>query len=1076
MTMTSEELRVKVKLDTSGVEQGAAKVKQSLKGIEGAASGVSGATGEASSSIDTLTGALTALTGLRIAEALHIDSEAIVQFTDNIRLSLKSAWYSAKEFKEQIKLNFSKSFYDENIGDNEFTLSNVLKDLKSNIKDLGGEVKTFGRNLKTSFEGGWKAVEGLRKRLLAISIVMVPLSGIMSSFSASALGKEIYNTAQRVGMSTAKYQEWNFILQQTGADITDLIGAQQTLTEAQLDVAEGSEDIINAFKRIGLSSEEVLAMDRQELFERTIAGLQNIENSTERAAVAYRLLSEDGSTLAALLGMSNEETRELANNYQQLGAIMSEELLSKSLRFQGALSNLRAAFQGITNTLAEIFLPVITTIVNALTKAIAMVNMFLRTLFGLELTTSESGTNSSVGAGIGSFGAMTDSIEEADSAAKELRRTLMGFDELNVVDSGSSSSSGGSSSGIGDLGGSIGGGGLNNVGGGLFDPENLNLDGWRETMTKWEGLIQTVVPIAMIGFGAIGAVWFMLRGNWLAALACLTLAGIGFAAADSAGTWQKLQDTFAKLNLEIIPIAMVGIGAVGAIFFALRGNWVGAVAMAAMAGIGLMTLSGGDGFNLEEIKTIKEELAKYAIPIISLAGAIVMGLRGNLVAAAALLAVAGISGVLTHVGEGSLWDGMLKVFDSIMPTLKKYAIPLIAVAGAIAMGLMGNIPVALSLLGVAGITGALTYGSGGDIWDKLTKPIKETWNNIKSWFNANVKPKLTKEYWSNLFNNMKQGIATKIGEARTAIVNGWNNIKTYFLTNIAPKFTLTYWLNKFDSIKQGVSTKIGEARTTIMNGWNNIKGYFTANIAPKFTKAYWINKFDPLRAALSEKLNAARTTVMNAWNNIKTYFTTNIAPKFTKAYWAGKFEPIRAALSEKINAARTVVVNGWNNIKKYFTTNIAPKFTAKFWATKFNTIKDGAKSAFNGLISIVETAINNIIRKLNTVSFSIPSWVPSVGGRSFGIKLSQVRIPRLATGGIVTQSTIANIGENGREAVLPLDNNTQWMDALADKLAARMNPATKVVLKVDERELGYATINAINQNTKQTGGLKLQLV
>ena len=51
-----------------------------------------------------------------------------------------------------------------------------------------------------------------------------------------------------------------------------------------------------------------------------------------------KLLSEDASTLAALLGMSNEDTRQLANNYQYLGAIMSEELIGKSLQFQGALA------------------------------------------------------------------------------------------------------------------------------------------------------------------------------------------------------------------------------------------------------------------------------------------------------------------------------------------------------------------------------------------------------------------------------------------------------------------------------------------------------------------------------------------------------------------------------------------------------------------------------------------------------------------------------------------------------------------------------------------------------------------
>ena len=82
----------------------------------------------------------------------------------------------------------------------------------------------------------------------------------------------------------------------------------------------------------------------------------------------------------------------------------------------------------------------------------------------------------------------------------------------------------------------------------------------------------------------------------------------------------------------------------------------------------------------------------------------------------------------------------------------------------------------------------------------------------------------------------------------------------------------------------------------------------------------------------------------------------------------------------------------------------------------------------------------------------------------------------MATGGIVTRSTFANIGEAGKEAVLPLENNTGWMDVLADRIAERNSAPSKIVLKVGERELGWATINGINNITKQTGGLQLQLV
>ena len=53
-----------------------------------------------------------------------------------------------------------------------------------------------------------------------------------------------------------------------------------------------------------------------------------------------------------------------------------------------------------------------------------------------------------------------------------------------------------------------------------------------------------------------------------------------------------------------------------------------------------------------------------------------------------------------------------------------------------------------------------------------------------------------------------------------------------------------------------------------------------------------------------------------------------------------------------------------------------------------------------------------------------------------------ISMPALATGGIVTSPTLAMVGEAGKEAVLPLENNTAWLDALADKLANKMGRNT----------------------------------
>ena len=163
----------------------------------------------------------------------------------------------------------------------------------------------------------------------------------------------------------------------------------------------------------------------------------------------------------------------------------------------------------------------------------------------------------------------------------------------------------------------------------------------------------------------------------------------------------------------------------------------------------------------------------------------------------------------------------------------------------------------------------------------------------------------------------------------------------------------------------------------------------------------------------------------------------------------------------------------WKPITNWFNSTIKPIFTKAYWSEKFNAIKEGGKAALNGLLGFVESACNWIVSKINSLSFDVPDWVPVIGGSSFGFDLRYISIPRLAEGGIATSSILANIGERGKEAVLPLDRNTEWMDALADRIAARNSAPSKIVLKIGERELGWASIDAINRITKQTGVLQL---
>lgn len=65
----------------------------------------------------------------------------------------------------------------------------------------------------------------------------------------------------------------------------------------------------------------------------------------------------------------------------------------------------------------------------------------------------------------------------------------------------------------------------------------------------------------------------------------------------------------------------------------------------------------------------------------------------------------------------------------------------------------------------------------------------------------------------------------------------------------------------------------------------------------------------------------------------------------------------------------------------------------------FGGIMDGIVGVFKGGINLIIDLVNYLISKLNTISFSVPEWVPGMGGKSWGINIPS--IPKLATGAVI---------------------------------------------------------------------------
>ena len=269
----------------------------------------------------------------------------------------------------------------------------------------------------------------------------------------------------------------------------------------------------------------------------------------------------------------------------------------------------------------------------------------------------------------------------------------------------------------------------------------------------------------------------------------------------------------------------------------------------------------------------------------------------------------------------------------------------------------------------------------------------------------------------------------------------------------------------WDKIKEAVSKAWDFIKEKTKAAVDAVVNFFTGMKDSILNKAEEIKsavaeKFESIKNAISEKVQSAKEAVVNKFNEIKT------------------------GISQKIQNAKTAAVEGFSNMK----SGVIEKVTGIVSGvkTKFGEIKSGITEKIEGARDAVKNAIEKIKGffdfKWELPKIKLPHF--SISGK---FSLNPPQIPKFSVswyklGGVFDSPTlfpyggsIGGLGEDGAEAVVPLEKNTQWLDRIAEKLASKQS-STPVILQVDGKTWAKTTIKTVNELTKQTGSLGLKLV
>lgn len=874
-----------------------------------------------------------------------------------------------------------------------------------------------------------------------------------------------------------KMDAYRIKLQEAESELTELsIKEEQLKSSLKEDYSQSINEYTQNIKQAEIEAEtlaKTLESVKASTSEELLAGIDNSNERIEKANSKLNSLKSTLDSLATKVKKVKTETDNASKSSKSFGTNVAnsvEKGIKKLAKMSLAIFSVRSAYnlvkkaadqylstneqlsnqiQAIWNTLAQAIGPVVEKIVGWLVTLVSYINAFIKSLTGIDLVAK---------ANAAALKSQASATKDVAKATKDANRQLASFDEMNVLQSNTSSdSSGGGSSGVSVP---------------TLQLDDIDVSGLKE---KFEKMLEPLKN-AWSKYGkeftdsfkyALNEIWELIKAI-----------GKSFKEVWLNGTGELT----CSLILQILTNIFNMIGNIARQF---RIAWED-------AGIGTQIIQNlWDSFNilLDCVNDVTKSLASWTgtidfKPILNSVEKLTSNLKplaelisGNILWAfenvleplgswtiesalpASLNLFSSALDLLCSAAEAlvepahNIWDNFLEPIASwtggiIVDVLESVADALTDISNwidnnqdlfTVLVVIIGSLATGFALVNVAvGVfTGAVSLattavGAFSSIMAFLTSPIALVAAAIAGII-AIIS--LLIIYWDD--------VSAAATDCWDWICKKWNEAVGFF------QGVLNGIQAVFSGIGQWFKDNFGNAYNLACQAFNGIGKWFTDR------KNDVVNVFTSIPAWFSTKFN-------EAWTNIKNIFSlANI-----KKFFGDVLSNIQSVFSSIPSWFQSKFSDAWQKVKNVFSSG----------GQIFDGIKDGILSGLKSVINALITGINKVIavpfNGLNSALSKIKS-ISILGIKPFSwiSTLSVPQIPKLAKGGIVNNpGPGVNMGdyiagERGAEAIVPLENS-EFIKSFAKEVAMEvaallneMNVPVQIVLQVGDKEFYKWFIN-----------------
>lgn len=717
-------------------------------------------------------------------------------------------------------------------------------------------------------------------------------------------------------------------------------------------------------------------------------------------------------------------------------------------KFQSSVNGLKASVLTLKNSFASAFAPIVTAAIpylqmlaNAISAVMDKIAQFTAAITGqktyakaVKMTTS----------------AIKDQGKESDKTKKKQQKQLSGLDKLNNLSSN-------------DKDGSSGAGDGNGAGGGMFEESPIDSDikgiaekvkdifgGIFDVFKKaWDekgssvikaakgalGSLKTVAASVGSTFyevftGGIGLEWAKSLLELLrSVLTVIKSIATAFSAAWNGGSGEKVVKSFFTMLTNINTL----LAKIAVSFSKAFSNGAGVKIWKNILGIitGVFNIISNIASKITEAWTnsglgtaIWNGIFSIINTVLSTINSIVTSTANwarNLDFTPLLTSISELLTALQPLAE-NIGAGLKWFWDNVLLPVAswtiKTAVPEFLNMLSAAINVVNSVIEVLKPLGVW-------------LWESFLKPLGE-------WAGTVVISAIKK--LTGLFNNF----AKKISDNKGKVVNFTKTLDEKFksahafLMPIITKWGQSFsglWSNHLKPFITSFVKGITDLGTNFLSMWNKYVKPLITKWGSKFTEL-WTDHVSPAVGGIIDVCNELWTNVLKP---IVSWLIKQLVPKITETVGT-----IFSIVSNKIRTISTLISGITGIIKGVI--KIIKSLVKGDWKSAWEGfgdvvkgVKKVVKAPINGILGFVEILVNGVIsmintmvRALNSISFTIPDWVPKVGGNKFGLNLKEIKkvtIPKLATGAVIppNKEFLAVLGDQkrGTNIEAPLDTIKQ---------------------------------------------------